>query len=160
MDERIIAAARELLDICRRKGKKLAVAESCTGGMLAEVLTGIPGASDVFRLGVVSYCDEMKNQLLSVPQPLLDEYTAVSAPVAEAMASGVRALAKADIALSTTGYAGPGGEALVGLVYIGMATASGAQSWQCQFTGDREAVRRNAVYSALTTAILMEDDLL
>ena len=105
-------------------GKTLATAESCTGGMIGATLTAIPGSSTVYKGGVISYTNQVKHDLLDVPMEVLDGVGAVSAPVAEAMASGARKALKADIAVSVTGLAGPGGDEYgnpVGTVYIGYA---------------------------------------
>jgi len=108
----------------------LAVAESCTGGLLAKRLTDVPGSSAYFVEGAVTYSNESKERLLGVPRETLVEHGAVSEPVARAMAEGMHRLSGADYALSTTGVAGPGGgseEKPVGLVYVGIADAGGAR---------------------------------
>ena len=146
-----------LVSVCKETGKTLATAESCTGGMIAERITSVPGASAVFLGGVVSYANEVKRDLLGVPQEVLDRVGAVSAECAQAMASGVRSRLRADVAVSVTGIAGPDGgtpQKPVGLVYLGVATTAGARSERCLFGGDREAVRRQAVDRAL--ALLLE----
>ena len=128
-------------------------AESCTGGLLAKLLTDLPGSSAVFRGGVVSYTNGVKAGLLGVPQDLLDRYGAVSPQVAEAMARGAKAALGCDIALSTTGVAGPDADDRgnpIGLVYLGLAWGD-----QCQVTEfragpvERERVRRQAAQTAL-----------
>ena len=101
--------AAEVLQLCREQGLTLAAAESCTGGLIAKELTDIPGASQVFLGGVVSYTNHVKEQVLHVPAALLDRCGAVSAPVARAMALGARVLTGADLAVSVTGLAGPDG---------------------------------------------------
>ncbi len=119
-DDRI-AAARDLLDDLRRRGLKLVTAESCTGGLIAALLTEVPGSSDVFERGFVTYSNDSKVETIGVPRDLIEHYGAVSAEVAEAMAKGALAHSKADIAISVTGVAGPGGgteEKPVGLVYL------------------------------------------
>ena len=98
--------AAEVLQLCRERGLTLAAAESCTGGLIAKELTDIPGASQVFLGGVVSYTNHVKEQVLRVPAALLERCGAVSAPVARAMALGARVLTGADLALSVTGLAG------------------------------------------------------
>lgn len=134
------------------RGRTLATAESLTGGGIGALLTSVPGASAVFKGGVISYANEVKREVLGVPKAYLSTFGAVSAPVAEAMAVGVRELLKADIAISVTGLAGPGGDAFgneVGTVYIGYADARGVSVVQHHFSGDREAVRRQTIASAL-----------
>jgi len=111
------------------RGKTLATAESCTGGLLAALITDIPGSSDYFLQGYVTYSNESKHQLLNVPEELITGHGAVSEEVARSMAIGCRDAAGADFALATTGIAGPGGghppDKPVGLVYIGLAEAAG-----------------------------------
>ena len=116
------------LELLKEKGLTMATAESCTGGQIAQWITDIPGASSVFRGGVVSYWSEVKAGVLGVPQDMLDAHGAVSAPVARAMAEGARRLTGADIAVSVTGVAGPDSDDRgnpVGLVYLGLATPDG-----------------------------------
>lgn len=134
------------------KGKTLVTAESCTGGAIGAALTAVPGSSEVYKGGVISYTNRVKENLLSVPRELLDTVGAVSAPVAEAMAKGARAALQADIAVSVTGLAGPGGDDFgnpVGLVFIGYSSASGTFSRRFLFSGDREEVRHQAAEQAL-----------
>jgi nicotinamide-nucleotide amidase len=113
-----------------RTGATLATAESCTGGLIAQRLTTIPGVSAHYLGGVVAYANEVKERLLGVPRALLEAHGAVSPQVAEAMAAGARERLGTDLAVSVTGVAGPGGgtaEKPVGLVYLGLATAEGTQ---------------------------------
>lgn len=120
-DQQIRSLCRSLLDA----KKTIATAESCTGGGIAKALTELPGSSAVFLGGAVTYTDGMKRTLLGVPQELLDAHTAVSAPCAKAMAEGIRERTGASLAVSATGYAGPGGgteKDPVGTVYIGIAS--------------------------------------
>lgn len=134
------------------KGKTLATAESCTGGGIGAAITAVPGASKVFVGGVVSYTNEVKNRVLGVEQAVLDKYGAVSAPVAGAMASGVRELLRSDVAVSVTGLAGPGGDDFgnpVGTVCIGYADRSKRLAKQYRFYGDRDEIREQAVQAAL-----------
>src|SRR5262245_17322036 len=109
VDRELTEAARALLDLCRRKRLKLAAAESCTGGLLAATLTEIPGSSDVFERGFVTYSNEAKQAMLGVTTTTLAGHGAVSRETAEAMATGVLAHAPVDLAVSITGIAGPGG---------------------------------------------------
>lgn len=138
--------------IARLQGKTLATAESCTGGGIGDALTAVPGASNVYKGGVISYCNEIKQKLLNVPEEILAQYSAVSAPVAEAMARGARNALNADIAVSVTGLAGPSGDEFgnpVGTVYIGYAGANICLSRLFRFDGDRAAIRAQAVEAAL-----------
>ena len=138
--------------IARLQGRTLATAESCTGGGIGAALTQVSGASAVYKGGIISYCNEIKQKLLSVPGELLDQYGAVSAPVAQAMAQGARAALNADIAVSVTGLAGPAGDEFgnpVGTVFIGYADECSCLSREFHFTGNREEVRAKAVDAAL-----------
>jgi nicotinamide-nucleotide amidase len=140
------AAAGELLT----RGLTLALAESCTGGLVASWLTDISGISKSFLAGVVSYSDAAKRDILSVPEGLLKEHGAVSEPVARAMAEGVLRRTGADVALAVTGIAGPTGgtpEKPVGLVYIVRADRRSSEARECGFHGGRDRIR---VHSALT----------
>ena len=110
-----------VLELCRERGLTLATAESCTGGLVAARLTSVPGSSDVFLGGVVSYANEVKTAALGVPEDVLAAHGAVSAETAAAMAEGARRRLDADVAVAVTGIAGPGGgsdEKPVGLVYV------------------------------------------
>lgn len=138
-------------------GRTLAVAESCTGGRLAGALTDVPGSSAVFEAGFVTYANRIKSAVLGVSEDLLRSHGAVSAQVAAAMARGARDRAGADLAVSTTGVAGPGGgtdDKPVGLVYFGLATADGVVTLRRRFPAvGRERVRRYAVQQALALAL-------
>ena len=134
------------------RGKTLATAESCTGGGIGAALTAVPGSSAVYKGGIISYTNWVKHNLLGVDQKLLDTLGAVSAPVAEAMAVGVRKALQADIAVSVTGLAGPGGDEFgnpVGLVFIGYSDRSKTISRRFLFQGDRKAIRETACREAL-----------
>jgi PncC family amidohydrolase len=134
------------------KEKTLATAESCTGGGIGAALTAVPGASKVYVGGVISYTNDVKNRVLGVEQGMLEKYGAVSAPVAGAMASGVRALLQSDVAVSVTGLAGPGGDDFgnpVGTVCIGYADKRQRLAKQYRFYGDRDEIREQAVRAAL-----------
>ena len=138
--------------IARLQGKTLVTAESLTGGGIGAALTAVPGASAVFKGGVISYVDEVKSQVLGVPAEVLETCGAVSAPTAEAMASGVRKLLNADYAISVTGLAGPTGDEFgheVGTVFIGYADQNGVSAGEYQFAGDRDAVRQQTIEAAL-----------
>jgi nicotinamide-nucleotide amidase len=119
-----IILAEKLLKKCKANSLMVATAESCTGGLIAVALTEIPGSSDVIERGFITYSNESKTELLSVPEPMIESHGAVSASVAKAMAEGALGNSRADIAISVTGIAGPGGgseEKPVGLVYICIA---------------------------------------
>jgi len=155
----ILARAEALLSRCRDLNLKLATGESCTGGLIAAALTEIAGSSDVFERGFVTYSNEAKQELLSVPAEILERHGAVSAETAEAMARGVLANARADISVSVTGIAGPGGATEtkpVGLVYLGFACrkdspAGGACGHERHlFAGTRRDVRVASLTAALS----------
>ena len=132
--------ASVVLELLRRRGESLAVAESCTGGGLGAVLAAVPGASDVFRGGVIAYANAVKQELLGVPAALLDSHGAVSDPVALAMAEGARRVTGASWAIAVTGIAGPGGgtaEKPVGLVHIAVAGPDGSRSEAVRFGSSR-----------------------
>ncbi|HVG38636.1 MAG TPA: competence/damage-inducible protein A [Pyrinomonadaceae bacterium] len=133
-------------------GFTLAVAESCTGGLIAERLTEVAGSSAYFTEGVVAYANEAKVRLLGVPSDLIAEHGAVSAEVAEAMADGVRLRAETDFGLSVTGVAGPGGgseEKPVGLVYIALSDDAHTEHRELILPGDRQLIRSRAAQAAL-----------
>jgi len=139
--------------LLQQSGKTIAVAESCTAGMLGMHLTRIPGSSNYFKGGILCYSNEAKIELCGVDAALLQRYGAVSAEVAEALASGARSALHSSIGLSITGIAGPGGgspEKPVGLVYIGMSDEK--QSWSRHriMPGDRESIRERSAYLALS----------
>jgi nicotinamide-nucleotide amidase len=132
--------------------KTVAVAESCTGGLLSERLTRVPGSSNYFLGGMVCYSNELKTALAGVPADLITEHGAVSLAVAQAMAEGVRKRTGASLGIGITGVAGPGGgtpEKPVGLVFIALADENGTQIREFRFPGDRERVRHWATQMAL-----------
>jgi nicotinamide-nucleotide amidase len=151
-----LEAARGLLAALEGRGMTLATAESCTGGLIAAALTAIPGSSAVVTRGYVTYSNEAKREMLGVPAGLFDAVGAVSEEVARAMAEGALRVSGADMALSCTGIAGPGGATPnkpVGLVYIGCATPAGpARVSRRVFPGDRAAVRAATVAEAFALA--------
>jgi nicotinamide-nucleotide amidase len=141
-----------VLRSCRERGLTLATAESCTGGMVAERLTSVPGSSDVFLGSIVAYANDVKAGALGVGADVLEEFGAVSAQTAAAMAEGVRVRLGADVGVAVTGVAGPGGatpEKPVGLVYVCAAGPNGALSDESAYGGDRETVRKRATATAL-----------
>ena len=130
----------------------IALAESCTGGLIAHRLTQVPGSSEYVDRGVVCYSDRAKIELLGVSESLLKKYGAVSAQVAKAMARGIRTRSNADVGLSVTGIAGPGGGTVhkpVGLVYVGLATAAESYTKEFRFHGEREAIKLRSSQGAL-----------
>ncbi len=139
-------------DRCRDRGARVATAESCTGGLLGGELTEVAGSSAWYVGGVVAYENARKRDDLAVPAEVIDTHGAVSAEVARAMAEGVRTRCDADVGLSTTGIAGPGGgseDKPVGTVWIGLADSTGTTARCFRFTGDRPLVRRRTVLAAL-----------
>ncbi len=156
-EERLEEAVGRLL---RMQGKTVAVAESCTGGLVAHRITNIPGSSDYFERGVVSYSNRAKVELLGVPVSLIEQHGAVSPEVAVAMATGVRHLAGTDLGIGLTGIAGPGGgtEAKpVGLTYIALADAHGGEWCEYRFQFDRE---ENKVWATQTALEMLRQYLL
>ena len=149
-DERTVE--EHVLALLRARGRTLATAESCTGGMLAARLTSIPGASASFLGGVVAYADEVKREELGVPAETLAQHGAVSAETAAAMAQGARERLGADVAVAVTGIAGPGGgtpEKPVGLVYLHAEGPEGGIGREFSFPGDRASIRARATVGAL-----------
>lgn len=148
-DEELEESVAELLF---KIGKTIAVAESCTGGMLANKLTNISGSSKYFERGVIAYSNQAKMDILNVPEATLQKFGAVSSEVAVAMAEGIKEISGADFGVSTTGIAGPTGgskEKPVGLIYIGMATDSGSYSKRFVFSKDRMLNKERSVQAAL-----------
>lgn len=150
---RIDDLVEELGAACQAAGWKLATAESCTGGGVAEAITRLPGSSAWFQGGVVAYANEVKVALLGVQPQTLSTHGAVSEAVATEMARGATNKARADLGVGVTGIAGPGGASPgkpVGTVWIGWSGPGGAIHTRLRrFEGDREAVRRQAVEAAL-----------
>ena len=143
----------EVLDTLRKKGLTLATAESLTGGGIGAAITAVSGASEVYKGGVISYVNEVKRHVLGVPGEVLGRRGAVSAETAGFMASGARKLLDADIAVSVTGLAGPGGDEFgnpVGTVFIGYADGETNTVRHCRFAGSREEVRTQTIRAALS----------
>lgn len=150
--EALKAETRTLLERYRQVSLKLAVAESCTGGLLSALLTEIPGASEIFERGFVTYSNDAKTESLDVSAKLIKKHGAVSKEVARAMALGALEKSAANIAVAITGIAGPDGgtpEKPVGLVYIAVAADDDLTIEEHFFEGDRSAVRKSAVLRAL-----------
>jgi nicotinamide-nucleotide amidase len=153
-------AAKRLLALCRVRGLKIATAESCTGGLVAAALTEIPGSSDVAERGFVTYSNEAKHEMLGVPNAILRKFGAVSRQTAQAMARGALKNSAADIAVSITGIAGPGGATPgkpVGLVHLAAAARGGRLIARAQKFGDigRRKVRQKSVDEALAMLALL-----
>ena len=153
IDQATLASAESLLQTCREAGLKIATAESCTGGLIAATLTAIAGSSDVVDRGFVTYSNAAKTDLVGVPAELIAAHGAVSEQVARAMAEGALRHSPADLAVSVTGVAGPGGgsvEKPVGLVWFGcVRRGRSSTTLRRLFPGDRIEVRRASVAQAL-----------
>lgn len=149
----LVELAKEVLTCARAQGKRLVTAESCTGGLIASFLTAVPGSSDVIEGGFITYSNDAKTRLLGVPRDALATHGAVSDIVASAMAEGALAQVQANMAVSVTGIAGPGGgskDKPVGLVFMALAqTDTDAVVKRYVFAGTRDDVRRAAVGAAL-----------
>ena len=152
-DHEMREAAERVLVACRKGKLKVVTAESCTGGLIAAALTAIAGSSDVVERGFVTYANEAKREMLGVPWDALLGHGAVSEPVARAMAAGALARSQADIAVSVTGVAGPGGgtdDKPVGLVHLAaVRSGHGPIAERHVFPGDRDTIRRLSVLTAL-----------
>ena len=138
--------------ILTEKKISLAVAESCTGGIIADRMTNVPGSSNYFERGIIAYSNESKTQELDVPASLIQQHGAVSKEVAEAMASGIRTKSNTDIGISTTGIAGPTGATAdkpLGLVWIGYADAETTFAIKYIFNGERRIIKERASQAAL-----------
>ena len=147
-----MALQESIVDRMREKNLTLAVAESCTGGMLSSRIIDVAGVSDVYKAGFVTYANEAKQNLLGVKEETLMQYGAVSEQTAKEMVAGALKAGKADMALATTGIAGPGGgtkEKPVGLVYIACGNADTVTVERCLFDGSRSAIRQASVEHAL-----------
>lgn len=145
-------SAATMVHILQKIRQTVATAESCTGGMTASLIVAVPGASEVFENGFITYCDRAKERLLQVSSQTLAQYTAVSAETAAEMAAGCARAGQADLALSVTGLAGPGGgtpSRPVGLVYIGCFYRERILVQEYRFSGGREEIRRQAAAAAL-----------
>ncbi len=145
--------AREVIARLKGEGKTLATAESCTGGLLGKLLTDVPGASGVYKGGVISYVNEVKHRLLGVDQQTLDVCTAVSRETAHEMAKGAREVVRSDVGVSTTGLAGPDGDGTgrpVGLVYVALDMEGFSYCRELHLAGDRAEIRARAAHEALS----------
>ncbi len=150
---KLYLSSRRLAKNLRESGLTLALAESCTGGLLAHTLTNIPGSSAYFKGGLVAYRPEVKISPLGVDPSLIEHPGVVSAPVAKAMAAAARRLFLADLGIGITGVAGPGGgtpETPVGLVYVAIDSKHFRDCRRFNFTGSRAEIKRRAVQAALS----------
>ena len=145
----------ELVAALRAAGASVSTAESCTGGLVAARITSVSGASEAFKYGAVTYCNEAKNKILGVKKETLDSFGAVSAETAAEMAAGVRKIMNAEIGVSVTGLSGPnGGEGKpVGLVYVAVNSDNYSEVTENHFSGDRISVRNQAADKALELAL-------
>lgn len=146
------ARLKKLVKICTEKGLKLATAESCTGGMISEWITSVPGSSTVFECGICSYSNRIKHKVLGVSEETLEIFTEYSEQCAEEMARGALKISGADIAVATTGVAGPSGgteENPVGTVYICVCTRKFEVTKKLLFEGSRQEIRCRASREAL-----------
>jgi len=153
----MLSLEQRVADRLRRCGQTLAVAESCSGGLLAHRLTNIPGSSAFFKLGVVAYSNEAKIRLLNIPREIIQRHGAVEACVAELMAQNVRRIVPSDFGVGVTGVAGPGGgteSKPIGLVYVAVAGATKCLSRKYYFQGDRLEIKHQSGSEALK--ILLE----
>ena len=144
------------VELLKKHNKKVAFCESCTAGYIAKTLTDVPGASDVFGFGAVTYANEAKMTVVGVSSVSLKQYGAVSEEVAIQMAKGIKSISKADIAISVTGIAGPGGgteEKPVGLVYSGFVTNNTSMVSKFNLTGNREKIRLLTVKNVMAMII-------
>lgn len=144
--------AKNLVELLKASGKTCATAESCTGGMIGSLITAVPGSSDVYLGGVVSYANSVKENVLGVSNNTLESFGAVSGECAREMALGIKKITGADIAVSVTGIAGPGGateDKPVGLVWFGLATNDTVRVEKAIFAGSRDEVRKSAAMHAL-----------
>jgi nicotinamide-nucleotide amidase len=154
LDERLIALAAELLEACRLQGESIVTAESCTGGLVAATLTAVPGSSDVFERGFVTYANAAKSEMLGVPYWLIERHGAVSEDVARAMAGGALTHSQASLAVAVTGIAGPDGgtpEKPVGLVHFAATRRDTPIIHEKVLYGDlgRPEIRKRSVERAL-----------
>lgn len=151
-DDELLALSRRLADACRERGRRVGTAESCTGGLVAHLITEIPGSSDYFAGALVTYANDIKTRLAGVPEGVLEAHGAVSAQVAKAMAEGARERLAVDVAVAVTGVAGPnGGTAAkpVGLTYIAVADGRGDDVRRFTWDSDRTGNKRLSAAAAL-----------
>jgi len=152
MNQHLINLIAELAALLLERGKKLATAESCTGGLIAKSMTDLAGSSDWFECGFVTYSNAAKTDMIGVPESVVSEYGAVSEVVANAMASGALRFSAADCAIAVTGIAGPAGgspDKPVGTVWIAVAVEDQIFTQKYLFNGDRDAVRQATMLQSI-----------
>jgi len=155
-DEPLAELVERLQAACLARGISVATAESCTGGLIAQLLTEVGGSSGYFRGAVVSYADDVKTSMLGVPAEHISAHGAVSAQVVRAMAEGARSRLKVDVAVAVTGVAGPGGGSAgkpVGLTYVAVADGAGVELRRFVWTGDRSANRLATARAAIVMTL-------
>jgi PncC family amidohydrolase len=160
MDDPLVQLASELQTACLDRRLTLSTAESCTGGLVAHLITEVPGSSHYFRGGVVTYSNEAKLELLDVPRDVLEAHGAVSAQVARAMAEGAARRFGSALAIAVTGIAGPDGGTPakpVGLTYVAVRAPAGTEVRRYQWAGDRSANKRESAEAALRVVLEMTD---
>ena len=147
---------KELVALLKEKGWHISTAESCTAGMVAAAVVDVPGASEVFEEGYITYSDRIKKKLLGVPEKVLQKYTAVSSQTAEKMAEGARMASGAELTVAVTGYAGPGAAedgTPAGTVYIGVCSKGQPRVKKFLFDGSRKQIREKAAKEAIRFAL-------
>jgi|SRR6185369_4357786 len=150
--EVLVTTDEKVAQLLRDSGLTLSVAESCSGGLIAKRITDMPGSSGYFLLGAVTYSNDSKERVLGIPAELIEKYGAVSSEVALAMAEGARRVSGSDIAISTTGIAGPDGgtpEKPVGTVFIAIDSPDGGKTFLYHFEGGRNTIREDTAEAAL-----------
>ena len=151
-DDELLALSRRLADACRARGRRVGTAESCTGGLIAHLITEIAGSSDYFAGALVTYANDIKTGIASVPEAVLEAHGAVSAQVAKAMAEGARDTLNVDVAVAVTGVAGPAGGTdakPVGLTYVAVADDRGDDVRRFTWDSDRPGNKRLSAAAAL-----------
>ena len=151
-DDELVEIARRVGELLRERGLRLATAESCTGGLVAHLITEVPGSSDYFAGALVTYANDVKTLLADVPSDVLGAHGAVSAQVAKAMAEGTRRRLGVDVAVAVTGVAGPDGgtpEKPVGLTYVAVADSGGTVVRRYVWESDRSGNKRLSAAAAL-----------
>ncbi|MCH5203756.1 MAG: CinA family protein [Oscillospiraceae bacterium] len=155
------ALAKQLVELCAERGLKVSTAESCTGGLVSASITSVSGSSSVIELGICSYSNRIKREVLGVSEKTLEEFSEYSAECAEEMAAGAMRISSSDLAVSTTGVAGPGGgtdKHPVGEVYIGICSNGSCKAKRFLFSGSREQIRARTVFECLKMLVFSVND--